>query len=43
MLQKLYRAGDVLGTKQSGFGNLKIADWSQTEIIKLASEAINNV
>lgn len=40
---KLRGAGDVLGTKQSGFGNLKIADWSQTEIIKLASEAINNV
>lgn len=40
---KLRGAGDVLGTKQSGFGNLKIADWSQTKIIKLASEAVNNV
>ena len=40
---KLRGAGDVLGTKQSGFGNLKIAVWSQTKIIKLASEAVNNV
>ncbi|MFZ3301765.1 MAG: ATP-dependent DNA helicase RecG [Microgenomates group bacterium] len=40
---QLRGAGDVLGTKQSGFGNLKIADWSQTKIIKLASEAVNNV
>ncbi len=40
---KLRGAGDVLGTKQSGFGNLKIADWSQTKLIKLASEAVNNV
>ena len=31
------------GTKQSGFGNLKIADWSDTKLIKLASEAVNNV
>lgn len=37
---KLRGAGDVLGTKQSGFGNLKIADWSQTEIIKQASEFV---
>lgn len=37
---KLRGAGDVLGTKQSGFGNLKIADWSQTKLIKLASEAV---
>ncbi|MEK7100387.1 MAG: ATP-dependent DNA helicase RecG [Patescibacteria group bacterium] len=40
---KLRGAGDVLGTKQSGFGNLKIADWSDTKLIKLASEAVNNV
>lgn len=40
---KLRGAGDVLGTKQSGFGNLKIADWSQTKLIKLASEAVDNV
>lgn len=39
---KLRGAGDVLGTKQSGFGNLKIADWSQTEIIKLASETVSS-
>lgn len=38
---KLRGAGDVLGTKQSGFGNLKIADWSQTKLIKQASEAVN--
>ncbi|MEK7168978.1 MAG: ATP-dependent DNA helicase RecG, partial [Patescibacteria group bacterium] len=37
---KLRGAGDVLGTKQSGFGNLKIADWSDTKLIKLASEAV---
>ncbi|OGM85945.1 hypothetical protein A2616_01085 [Candidatus Woesebacteria bacterium RIFOXYD1_FULL_33_11] len=40
---KLRGAGEVLGTKQSGFGNLKIADWSDTKLIKLASEAVNNV
>jgi len=40
---KLRGAGDVLGTKQSGFGNLKIADWSDTKLIKLASEAVDNV
>lgn len=39
---KLRGAGDVLGTKQSGFGNLKIADWSQTKIIKLASELVSS-
>lgn len=33
-------AGDVLGTAQHGFGNLKIADWTQTKIIKLASEIV---
>lgn len=38
---KLRGAGDVLGTKQSGFGNLKIADWSDTKLIKLASEAVS--
>ena len=40
---KLRGAGEVLGTKQSGFGNLKIADWSDTKIIKLASDVVNNV
>lgn len=40
---QLRGAGDVLGTKQSGFGNLKIADWSDTKLIKLASEVVNNV
>ncbi len=37
---KLRGAGDVLGTKQSGFGNLKIADWSQTKLIKLAKDIV---
>lgn len=40
---KLRGAGDVLGIKQSGFGNLKIADWSDIKLIRLASEAVNNV
>ena len=40
---KLRGAGDVLGTKQSGFGNLKIADWSDTKLIKLASEVVSNL
>ena len=40
---KLRGAGDILGTKQSGFGNLKIADWSDTKLIKLASEAVANL
>lgn len=39
---ELRGAGDVLGTVQHGFGNLKIADWSQIKIIKLASEAVNS-
>ena len=39
---KLRGAGDVLGTKQSGFGNLKIANWSDTKLIKLASETVAN-
>lgn len=39
---KLRGAGDVLGTKQSGFGNLKIADWSDTKLIKMASEVVNS-
>lgn len=39
---KLRGAGDVLGTKQSGFGNLKIADWSQTKLIKLANEILES-
>ena len=38
---KLRGAGDVLGIKQSGF-NLKIANWSDTKLIKLASEAVNS-
>lgn len=40
---KLRGAGDVLGTKQSGFGNLKIADWSDTKIIKIASEVVSSM
>lgn len=40
---QLRGAGDILGTMQHGFGNLKIADWSQTKLIKLASDAVNNV
>jgi ATP-dependent DNA helicase RecG len=39
---QLRGAGDVLGTKQSGFGNLKIADWSQTKLIKLATEEVSS-
>jgi ATP-dependent DNA helicase RecG len=38
---KLRGAGDVLGTKQSGF-NLRIADWSQTKLIKIASNTVNS-
>ncbi|MDP3917827.1 MAG: ATP-dependent DNA helicase RecG [Candidatus Woesebacteria bacterium] len=38
---KLRGAGDVLGTKQSGFGNLKIANWSDTKLIMLASKAVS--
>lgn len=38
---KLRGAGDVLGTAQHGFGNLKIADWSDTKLIKMASEIVN--
>lgn len=38
---KLRGAGDVLGIKQHGFGNLKIADWSQTELIKKVNTIIN--
>jgi len=39
---QLRGAGDVLGTKQSGFGNLKIADWSQTKLIKLATKEVSS-
>ena len=37
---KLRGAGDVLGVKQSGFGNLKIADWSDTKLIKIVTEVV---
>jgi len=37
---KLRGAGDVLGIKQSGFGNLKIADWSDTKLIKKVTEVV---
>lgn len=40
---KLRGAGDVLGTKQSGLHSLKIADWSQTKLIKLATEVVANL
>ncbi|MDO8341305.1 MAG: DNA helicase RecG, partial [Candidatus Woesebacteria bacterium] len=30
--------GEVLGIKQHGFGNLKIASWSDTKLIKASSE-----
>lgn len=40
---KLRGAGDVLGTKQSGLHSLKIADWADTKLIKLASEAVANL
>ncbi len=39
---QLRGAGDVLGTVQHGFGNLKIADWSQTKLIKLATKAVSS-
>jgi len=39
---KLRGAGDVLGTKQSGLHSLKIADWSDIKLIKLASEAVKS-
>ena len=38
---ELRGAGDVLGTVQHGFGNLKIAKWSDTKLIMLASKAVS--
>ncbi len=43
---KLRGPGEILGTKQHGFGKLKIANWGQTQLIrdtkKVADEAIEN-
>lgn len=43
---KLRGPGEILGTKQHGFGKLKIASWSETALIrntkKVADEAIEN-
>lgn len=38
---KLRGAGEVLGIKQHGIGELKIADWSQTDLINIAKEIVS--
>ncbi|AKM83475.1 ATP-dependent DNA helicase RecG [Candidatus Woesebacteria bacterium RIFOXYC1_FULL_31_51] len=35
--------GEVLGIKQHGFGNLKIASWSDTKLIRISSEVANKL
>lgn len=39
---KLRGAGEVLGVKQHGIGELKIANWSQTDLINIAKEIVSS-
>lgn len=38
---KLRGAGEVLGIKQHGIGELKIANWGQTDLINIAKEIVS--
>ena len=40
---KMRGPGEIFGKKQSGFPELKIADWSDIALIKLAKKAANEV
>lgn len=40
---KLRGPGEVMGIKQHGFGNLKIASWSDTLLIKKTSDAVKEL
>ena len=39
---KLRGPGEVIGTRQHGFSNLKIANWQDTKLIKLSRELAKN-
>ena len=39
---KLRGAGEVLGVKQHGIGELKIANWGQTDLINIAKEIVSS-